>query len=62
MSRNLAPIAYTTSKLFVYRPGQAASHRRMFEDAISPLGLGLRLPVARKLLISLTTKETDALK
>src|SRR2546430_14195935 len=26
-----------------------------------PLGLGVRLPVARKLLISLTTKETDTL-
>jgi hypothetical protein len=27
-----------------------------------PLGLGARLPIVRKALISLTTKETDTLK
>jgi hypothetical protein len=27
-----------------------------------PLGLGVRLPVVRKALVSMTTKETDTLK
>jgi hypothetical protein len=34
MPRNLAPVAYTTNKLFLCRPGQAASYRQAFEDAV----------------------------
>ena len=34
MPRALAPFAYTANKLFLCRPGQAASYRQGFEDAV----------------------------